>query len=109
MHDQLVSEGWIAVDFYDGCAIYNFDDQVVHIVDLDLYHRGPFTNRMGRLFGSTRSMAPEEFALGATIDERSTLFTMGRTAAIFLSDTSLQRPILPRQRRIIRRARADLS
>jgi len=92
LHDQLVSEGWIAVDFYDGCAMYNFDDQVVHIVDLDLYHRGPFTNRMGRLFGSTRFMAPEEFALGATIDERSTLFTMGRTAAIFLSDTSLQRP-----------------
>lgn len=62
------------------------------IVDLDLYHRGPFTNKMGHLFGSTRCMALEEFALGATIDERSTLFTMGCTAAVFLSDTSLQQP-----------------
>lgn len=91
LHEQLVKDGWIAVDFYDGCPIYDFQQQVVHIVDLDMYHRGPFANEMGRMFGSTRFMAPEELALGATIDERTTLFTMGRTAAIFLSDTSLDR------------------
>lgn len=91
LHVQLVASGWIAVDFYDGCPIYDFDNKTVHIIDLDMYHRGPFTNQMGRMFGSTRFMAPEEFALGATIDERTTLFTLGRTAVIFLSDTSLER------------------
>ena len=30
------------------------------------------------MFGSTRYMAPEEFELGAQIDERTTVFTLGR-------------------------------
>ena len=34
-------------------------------------------------------MAPEEFELGETIDERTTVFTMGRTAAVLMSDGSL--------------------
>jgi hypothetical protein len=32
-----------------------------------------------------RFMAPEEFAKGATVDERSTVFTLGRTAFVLLS------------------------
>ena len=35
---------------------------------------------MGRMFGSTRFMAPEEFELGAPVDERTTVFTLGRLA-----------------------------
>ena len=31
-------------------------------------------------------MAPEEFQRGARIDERTTVFTLGRTAFVFLSD-----------------------
>jgi serine/threonine protein kinase, bacterial len=30
------------------------------------------------MFGSTRFMAPEEFRLGALIDQRTTVFTLGR-------------------------------
>lgn len=37
------------------------------------------------MFGSTRFMAPEEFVVGARIDQRTTVFTMGRTALQFLS------------------------
>ncbi len=91
LHRHLVSLGWIAVDFYDGAMIYDFDHHRVHAIDLDSYHEGPFTNQMGRMFGSTRFMAPEEFELGATIDERTTVFTMGRTAAVLMSDGSLDR------------------
>ena len=91
LHRELISLGWIAADFYDGAMIYDFDRRRVHAIDLDSYYTGPFTNRMGRMFGSTRFMAPEEFELGATIDERTTVFTMGRTAAILLSDASLNR------------------
>ena len=31
-------------------------------------------------------MAPEEFERGATIDERTMVFTLGRAAFVFLSD-----------------------
>ena len=91
LHRELASLGWIAVDFYDGAMIYDFDRRRVHAIDLDSYHMGPFTNHMGRMFGSTRFMAPEEFELGATIDERTTVFTMGRTASVLMSDGSLDR------------------
>jgi serine/threonine-protein kinase len=44
---------------------------------------------MGRMFGSTRFMAPEEFELGALIDEQTNVFVMGQTALVFLSDGTL--------------------
>ncbi len=82
LHAELVKRGWIANDFYDGSMIYDFQRRKLHAVDLDTYHRGPFINHMGRMFGSSRFMAPEEFKLGATIDERTT---------VLLSDNSLHR------------------
>jgi serine/threonine protein kinase, bacterial len=54
-----------------------------------MYGEGPFHNEMGCMFGSTRFMAPEEFELGALIDERTNIFVMGRTALVFLSDGTL--------------------
>ncbi|MEZ4656533.1 MAG: hypothetical protein R2911_03090 [Caldilineaceae bacterium] len=61
------------------------------MVDLDNYHQGPFVNIMGRMFGSSRFMAPEEFELGSQIDQRTNVFTMGRTSALFLGDGTLAR------------------
>jgi|SRR5262245_21609468 len=89
LHNELAGAGWIAVDFYDGCLIYDFKAGRLGIVDLDTYREGPFRNEMGRLFGSTRFMAPEEFELGAIIDEQTNVFVMGRTALVFLSDGTL--------------------
>jgi serine/threonine-protein kinase len=66
-------------DFYDGCLIYDFASSLLHVIDLDNYRKGPFFNDMGRMFGSTRFMAPEEHELGVRIDERTTVFTLGRT------------------------------
>ena len=91
LHHELAQTGWIAVDFYDGCLIYDFARQDIHVIDLDGYREGPFINGMGRMFGSSRFMAPEEFDKGAPIDERTTVFTMGRTAANLLSDGTLTR------------------
>lgn len=91
LHAYLAEQGWVAVDFYDGCLLYDFSRQTLRIMDLDTYHQGPFINAMGRMFGSSRFMAPEEFQLGAIIDQRTTVFTMGRTAALFLSDGTLER------------------
>jgi serine/threonine-protein kinase len=89
LHDQIVRAGWIAFDFYDGCLIYDFASGRLGVIDLDMYVRGPFRNSMGRMFGSTRFMAPEELELGAQIDERTNVFVMGRTALVFLSDGTL--------------------
>ena len=91
LHEEIARAGWVAVDFYDGCLIYDFASGRLGVVDLDLYNEGPFVNRMGRMFGSTRFMSPEEFELGALIDERSNVFMMGRTALVFLSDGTLSR------------------
>lgn len=85
LHVKLAERGWIASDFYDGSLIYDFTRRRMFVVDLDSYRDAPFRNDMGRMFGSTRFMAPEEFALGAWIDERTTVFTMGRTVAQFLA------------------------
>lgn len=110
LHYQLAQTGWIAVDFYDGCMIYDFRQQEFHVIDLDLYRDAPFVNEMGRMFGSIRFMAPEEFELGARIDERTNVFTMGRTAAVFLSDGTLDREPFrgsDAQYEVIRRACLD--
>jgi serine/threonine protein kinase, bacterial len=90
LHDELARAGWIAVDFYDGCLIYDFASARLGVVDLDSYTEGPFHNEMGRMFGSTRFMAPEEFELGALINEQTNVFVMGRTALVFLSDGTLK-------------------
>ncbi len=89
LHRDLARIGWVAVDFYDGCLIYDFSSGRLSTVDLDMYRRGPFRNDMGRMFGSSRFMAPEEFAAGSMIDQQTNVFVMGRAAAIFLSDGTL--------------------
>ncbi|WP_437812662.1 serine/threonine protein kinase [Sorangium sp. So ce1078] len=85
-HAALCARGWIASDFYDGAMMYDFGLHEIKLMDLDLYREGPFVNDMGRMFGSTRFMAPEEFVLGARIDESTTVFTMGRCIRVFLAD-----------------------
>lgn len=79
-HASLAAAGWVASDLYDGCLIVDFATDRLTIIDLDTYVRGPFVNQMGRMFGSDRYMAPEECVLGATIDQRTTVFTLARLA-----------------------------
>jgi len=89
LHVALARAGWVAADFYDGSLLYDFKAGRLWVIDLDMYRDGPFTNDRGRMFGSTRFMAPEEFELGARIDQQTTVFVMGRTALVFLSDGTL--------------------
>ena len=91
VHAQLSNLGWVMVDFYDGTVIYDFPTEAVHLIDLDMYHRGPLTNTLGRWWGSSRFMAPEEFEKDAVLDDRTSVFTLGKSAAVFLSDTTLAR------------------
>ena len=84
LHRALAAAGWIAVDLYDGSLLYDPTDGRLTVIDLDLYRRGPFRNQMGRMFGSSRFMAPEEHQRGARIDQRTTVFTLGRAACVLL-------------------------
>lgn len=91
VHRALAADGWIAVDFYDGSLIYDFETGRINVIDFDCYRHGPFVNDMGRMYGSDRFMAPEEFQLGARIDQRTTVFVLGRTALVFLAAGRLER------------------
>ncbi len=77
-HVEIAACGLVAVDFYDGCLLHDFDNDEIWLIDLDDYRPGPFVVDADRLPGSTSYMAPEEFARGAVIDERTTVFNLGR-------------------------------
>ena len=90
LHVQIARAGFVAVDFYDGCILHDFDEHRTWVCDLDEYRPGPFTLDAPRLPGSRRFMAPEEFVQGSVIDQRTNVYTLGRTAAVLLSDGDLE-------------------
>ena len=86
VHALLAEHGFVTSDFYDGCIIYDFDRGQTFLCDLDEYREGPFVLEMDRNYGSTRFMAPEEFQRGATIDQVTNVFNLGRAATVLLGD-----------------------
>ncbi|NYH93439.1 serine/threonine protein kinase [Actinopolymorpha rutila] len=91
LHRVLDSAGWVQGDFYDGALLYDFRRRRLTVVDLDSYRLGPYRNDMGRMFGSSRFMAPEEFSLSAPIDSCTTAYVMARTVLVLLADGTLDR------------------
>ena len=85
-HAHVIDHGYVAIDFYDGSVMYDFQDRKTVICDIDFYARLPYTNRMGRMWGSTRFMSPEEFEQGADIDEITNVYLMGATAFALFAD-----------------------
>jgi serine/threonine-protein kinase len=79
-HLNVEKKGYVAVDFYDGSILYDFDSNTTKICDIDLYQKSSFINNMGRLWGSSRFMSPEEFEYGAEIDSKTNVFNMGAAA-----------------------------
>ena len=78
-HRHVNEKGYVAIDFYDGSIMYDFETQETRICDIEFYAKMPYVNRMGRMWGSGRFMSPEEFTLGAEINQRTNVFTMGAT------------------------------
>jgi serine/threonine protein kinase len=104
-HLAVVREGFVAVDFYDGCLLYDVTTEQVRLVDLDEYRPGPYVLEADRQYGSRRFMAPEEFVRGSSIDERTTVFTLGRTARVLLGEAGQWRGSA-RAERVVDRATA---
>ncbi|WFE50499.1 serine/threonine protein kinase [Micromonospora sp. WMMD1155] len=78
-HLAVSAAGFVAVDLYDGCFLYDFSIGRMRLIELDEYRPGPFVLDADRLPGSRRYMAPEEFVRAAAIDERTTVHLLGRT------------------------------
>lgn len=72
------SQGYVAVDFYDGSLMYDFDRNQLTICDIDLFKKGTSKNEDGENYWGTKRMkAPEEYQLGSTIDSQTNVFTVG--------------------------------
>ena len=76
---QNVSEkGYVAVDFYDGSMMYDFDSNQTTICDIDFFKQAPVINDKGEdWFGTKRLKSPEEYILNSVIDEQTNIFTIG--------------------------------
>ncbi len=86
-HDYVAKCGYVAIDFYDSSIMYDFENKKTIICDIDFYTKSPYINTMGRMWGSSRFMSPEEFTNGTKIDEVTNVYTMGATAfALFAND-----------------------
>ena len=87
--ESFIGAGYVAVDFYDSSIIYNFENDDVTFCDIDLFRKMPTVNDLGKdYFGTKRLKAPEENELGATIDEQTSLFTLGAIIFDMFSNTS---------------------
>ena len=79
-HAYVNEKGYVAIDFYDGSIMYDFTAEKTMICDIDFYTRMPYVNSVGRMWGSSRFMSPEEFEQGAIIDQVTNVYLMGATA-----------------------------
>lgn len=86
-HVHVEKSNYVAVDFYDGSILYDFKQYITKICDVDLYQVKPFYNQIGRLWGSSRFMSPEEFTLASEIDSRTNVFNMGAMAFALVGGT----------------------
>lgn len=86
---DIVRMGYVAIDFYDGSIMYDTSRKVVTICDIDFFRKSPTVNDMGRMWGSSRFMSPEEYKYGEKIDEISNVFMIGKMGFSILTDSDL--------------------
>lgn len=91
-HLFAVSKNYVSVDFYDGAILYEREAHRTVLCDVDSYHSTPYRNPVGRMWGSSRFMSPEEFEKGAPIDEITMVYTMGATAFALFAREGVRDP-----------------
>ncbi len=87
----VVAAGYVAIDFYDGSVMYDRTRRKTTVCDIDLFRRRPAKNDMGRMWGSSRFMSPEEYEFGATLDEVTNVFTIGQMGFSLFTDSDRER------------------
>ena len=78
--EYIAVKNYVAIDFYDGSIMYDFENSKTTICDIDFFRKKPCINDMGRMWGSSLFQSPEEYQLGAVIDEVTNVYTIGATA-----------------------------
>jgi serine/threonine-protein kinase len=109
-HAYVADCGYVGIDFYDGSIMYDFKNEKTVICDIDFYSRTPYINLMGRLWGSSRFMSPEEFELNAVIDEVANVYVMGATAFALFSESNRSPeawPLSPELYAVVKKAVSD--
>lgn len=86
---------YTAIDFYDGSILYNPATKQTVICDIDFFRKQPCVNDMGRMWGSSRFMSPEEYELGASLDEITNVYTLGAMAFSLFTDSDFSRKAWP--------------
>lgn len=76
----MAQKGYVAVDFYDGSLMVDFDALDIRICDIDYFRPAPLVNDRGRMPGSSRFLSPEEYELGASLDEITNVYALGALA-----------------------------
>ena len=76
----IADSGYVAIDFYDGSIMYDFDNRKTVICDIDFFRKSPTVNDMGRMWGSALFISPEENLFGAVLDEITNVYTLGAMA-----------------------------
>lgn len=83
----IESKDYVAVDFYDGSIIYDFENDIVTVCDIDFFRKNPLFNDSGEEFwGTKRLKSPEEYTLGAKIDTVTNVFTLGALLFYFFGN-----------------------
>lgn len=92
-HLHALARGYVSVGFSDASLIADLGLGTVTIGDIDFYRPLPAVNDMGRMVGSVRFLSPEEYQLGAALDERTVQYTLGALAFFFFGEYgSRERP-----------------
>jgi serine/threonine-protein kinase len=78
---------YVAVDFYDGSIMYDFEKDKTTFCDIDFFRKSPVSNDMGSdWYGTKRLKSPEEYIFGETINEATNVFTIGALIFDFFGD-----------------------
>ena len=85
-HIYAAACGYAAIDLYDSTVMYDEKTSRTVLCDIDFYRKAPFENDMGRMWGSALFMSPEEYTLGAIIDEVTNVYTLGAMAFGLFAD-----------------------
>ena len=93
-HAFVCGGGYVAIDFYDGSIMYDYENEKTMICDIDFYQKMPYRGEMG-LWGSTRFVSPEECKQDEIMDEVTTVYTMGATAFCLFTDSDRSREAWP--------------
>ena len=80
--------GYVAIDFYDGSILYDNENDITTVCDIDFFKKCPCINDMGKMWGSTRFMSPEEYNKGALLDEITNVFTIGKMGFSIFTDSN---------------------